>query len=1181
MKKILLLFFTIIYGLNVNAQLSNKHWLPPLHANEDITDQNNSQLVLDHYIYLSTPEPTAFSVTVTDGNGTPISGSPFIISKGNPTSILIGNSQPSIMMVERNDVGHKISGKGLILEGEFDFYVSFRIRADSHAEFLASKGKTGAGTSFRLGSLPQNDLGTIRNFVSSFMATEDNTIVNLSDYDPDIAFINGNSTFSNPTQTFNLNKGQSVVISGNTSSGSPVANLKGFVGALLTSNKPIVVNTGNLAGGMDNPNEGQDFNLDQIVPWEQVGNEYVIMKCNGDNVTERPLVVAHEDNTQIFINGDSTPIVTLNAGEYFLVPTSYFQGSTSNLNMYLSGNKNFFLYQIVAGSMHHATNGFFFIPPLNCYWQKSVDMIPDINNIGSVLYTSDVILATEANSIVKINGIQTTASPVAVMGNPNWESYRINNLTGNVVVESTGPLAVGVFGSSGVAGFGGYFSGFGASPKDVAIDVCTGNIIDLFDKIPGNPELGGTWYFNSTTNPPRSNGGLFDPSVDVPGDYIYVFTKQCPGEPPLSIEIKVTVNNPIQQGPNIGVSTSKSYCVTDPAEDLTNLLGTNITPGGNWSFNGIPRNNGIIDPATDLSGIYKYTIPSNGVCDLVSATITVTINPSPQLLSINNYNLCDDSLSGSDNDGLAIFNLTSKNSEIFGAQGNVNVKYYESETDALNETTNNITSISASTGKIIYFRIENNLGCFQVGSFNLIVNPKPTIDSEIVLKQCSATNIANANFVLTQANAIININNEANLTFTYHTSQNGAINNTNLIVNDTNYPANNGSFVWARVETPFGCFRVSKVNLVVSTTQFPGSFNPQPLEECDYADTNSLENDGFATFDIENTFTNSIKSLFPANQQLDISYYESFIDAELVQNRIQNTTQYVNTTPNSQSIWARVDSMLNNDPGCKGIQELQLIVNPIPEVVLGENFFLCVDPNTGIGSKTISAMPVNSQLNDTFSYVWSTDIIGLDLTGEINATYDVTQPGTYYVLVTNTITGCFDTDSITATYSSPPATFHAKVTTIPFTNGLSTIVGIASGGYGIYEYSLDLINWQLDPQFNDIPNGVYTVYVRDIQGCGIKSDTNLIAITYPNFFTPNNDGYNDTWNISNLPEEYNAKISIFDRYGKLIKQISPDGNGWDGTYNGRLLPASDYWFTMEYSVNGEKKEFKSHFSLKR
>ncbi|NQX86221.1 MAG: T9SS type B sorting domain-containing protein, partial [Flavobacteriaceae bacterium] len=77
------------------------------------------------------------------------------------------------------------------------------------------------------------------------------------------------------------------------------------------------------------------------------------------------------------------------------------------------------------------------------------------------------------------------------------------------------------------------------------------------------------------------------------------------------------------------------------------------------------------------------------------------------------------------------------------------------------------------------------------------------------------------------------------------------------------------------------------------------------------------------------------------------------------------------------------------------------------------------------------------------------------------------------------------------------------------------------------------------------------------------------------------DGYNDTWEIEGIDTVNNVKIYIFDRYGKLLKELSPAGNGWDGTYNGSLMPSSDYWFVVEYEEGGTNKEFKAHFTLKR
>ncbi|RRJ89930.1 gliding motility-associated C-terminal domain-containing protein, partial [Paenimyroides tangerinum] len=91
------------------------------------------------------------------------------------------------------------------------------------------------------------------------------------------------------------------------------------------------------------------------------------------------------------------------------------------------------------------------------------------------------------------------------------------------------------------------------------------------------------------------------------------------------------------------------------------------------------------------------------------------------------------------------------------------------------------------------------------------------------------------------------------------------------------------------------------------------------------------------------------------------------------------------------------------------------------------------------------------------------------------------------------------------------------------------------------------------------------------------------VLNYPKFFTPNNDGYNDTWNIFALKEQPEAKIYIFDRQGKLLKQLSPAGEGWDGTFNNSQLPSTDYWFKAEYIEpnTGLQKEAIGHFTLKR
>ena len=227
---IVFLFSSICY-----SQLSNKHWLPPLHCRD-------ASSVADHYLYLSTQETTPFQITVTDGAGNPIGANPYTISATAPLTIDLGFGQNTKMFVGQTNVNIVLNDRGVILEGTKDFYVSFRVRSQNHAEILVSKGKPGIGTSFRLGHIINESFDNRKSFVTSVMATEDNTNISLSDYDPNIVFITSTGTLSVPSQSFSLNAGQSVIFTGYSNVSS---NLDGAIGALITSDKPIAVNSGN------------------------------------------------------------------------------------------------------------------------------------------------------------------------------------------------------------------------------------------------------------------------------------------------------------------------------------------------------------------------------------------------------------------------------------------------------------------------------------------------------------------------------------------------------------------------------------------------------------------------------------------------------------------------------------------------------------------------------------------------------------------------------------------------------------------------------------------------------------------------------------------------------------------------------------------------------------------------
>lgn len=120
-----------------------------------------------------------------------------------------------------------------------------------------------------------------------------------------------------------------------------------------------------------------------------------------------------------------------------------------------------------------------------------------------------------------------------------------------------------------------------------------------------------------------------------------------------------------------------------------------------------------------------------------------------------------------------------------------------------------------------------------------------------------------------------------------------------------------------------------------------------------------------------------------------------------------------------------------------------------------------------------------------------------------------------------------------------------------------------TGGSGSYTYFLNDVNYGYNNVFQILATGTYTVLVRDENGCTAEAQIYIefIDIDIPNFFTPNDDGDNDTWVPENLEGFPNARVEVFDRYGRIITQFGHKGE-WDGTYNGSLLPTGDYWYTI-------------------
>jgi gliding motility-associated-like protein len=273
---------------------------------------------------------------------------------------------------------------------------------------------------------------------------------------------------------------------------------------------------------------------------------------------------------------------------------------------------------------------------------------------------------------------------------------------------------------------------------------------------------------------------------------------------------------------------------------------------------------------------------------------------------------------------------------------------------------------------------------------------------------------------------------------------------------------------------------------------------------------------------------------------------------------------------------------------CATTQTMTIIVNPILKPVIsslnGLNT-LCVDFVTGAVQNEITL--ISDLQNTNYNYSWYLN--GTAIVGANQSTYtvDTAAPGLYTLSIEEILPTANCTSEISEAFEiiqSGQAVFVNITQTGSFEP--NPTITITVEGYGDYWFQLNdgpiLNNGGV---FNNVSSGVHTVYVHDratgTPSCDFITIDNISIINFPKILTPNNDGYNDTWNVFAVSNQPNTLVNIYDRYGKLLKQLHPNAPGWDGTYNGSLLPSNDYWFELTYEEAGEIKQFRSHFTLKR
>ena len=291
-----------------------------------------------------------------------------------------------------------------------------------------------------------------------------------------------------------------------------------------------------------------------------------------------------------------------------------------------------------------------------------------------------------------------------------------------------------------------------------------------------------------------------------------------------------------------------------------------------------------------------------------------------------------------------------------------------------------------------------------------------------------------------------------------------------------------------------------------------------------------------------------------------VTYYGSGSDAEAGINELP--APYI-TSAGEQTIFARVINTFINV--CPKIVSFKVWVSQNPALTIEEEQFICLNNGRLI-------LTADAGYDD---YVWTST---QPFTIISDASIEINDSGEYTVTVKNfygaPAQSCENSETITVTAAGPPE--NVVIDTEDWTEH-DNVITVHLDNPERYEYSLDDVNYQLSPVFTGLDAGIYNVYVRDRALCS-TTPQQVVLLNYPKYFTPNGDGTNETWHIKYSMREPGMIVYIYDRYGKLISNFDARSGGWDGTFKGSPLPATDYWFVVNRQ---DGRVFKGHFSLVR
>ena len=341
------------------------------------------------------------------------------------------------------------------------------------------------------------------------------------------------------------------------------------------------------------------------------------------------------------------------------------------------------------------------------------------------------------------------------------------------------------------------------------------------------------------------------------------------------------------------------------------------------------------------------------------------------------------------------------------------------------------------------------------------------------------------------------------------------------------------------------CHSLGKVELIANPSLL---LNANDVIGCDLGDGNAE----FDFVSIENEILNDLN----LTGTISIFFYEN------TENAMTNTNPLPQTYVSSEKL---IFFKVEKNGICYGAGSFNLKINYFPPIELTEILAIC---NNQFPTTITANIPIDIQQN--YTYIWST--------GENTHDIEIKNEQQLSVKIIDKVFKCEKVKYFDIKQVSSPIITDININ---INNQIVTIL-TKSNFNNVYSIDNPSSEYQSENSFLNVTPGIHTVYIKDIYDCDVTVK-NIFVLGFPKFFTPNNDGINDSWGIKGLDLDNftYSNINIFDRFGKHLLTLNPKLT-WNGVYNSTFLNSNDYWFTIDITDKENIiKSYKGHFSLIR